>query len=70
MMSFQSAASSAVWIFGRYSTSDEPVGAQPGLVVHHVGGQVDDRRREAAAVGAPHVPVVEVQAAGAEDPAW
>jgi hypothetical protein len=60
-------ASSAVWIFGRYSTSDEPFGAQPRLVVHDEGGQIDDRGREAAAVGAPDVAIVEVQPAGPED---
>ena len=66
-MSFQSAASSAVWIFGRYRTIDEPGLAQRSMVVHDVERQVDDRRGEAGAVGAPDVPIVEVQAARAED---
>ena len=66
-MSFHSAASSAVWIFGRYSTIDEPSCAQLRVVVDDVEHQVDDRRREAGAVGAADVAVVEMQAARAED---
>ena len=66
-MSFQSAASSAVWIFGRYSTSDAPDVAQAPMVVDDVERRVDDRRGEAGAVGVAHVAVVEVQPARAED---
>ena len=63
-MSFQSAASSAVWIFGRYSTSDAPVRRSGVVVVDDVQRHVDDRGREAAAVGVPDVAIVEVQARG------
>ncbi len=68
-MRSQTAASSAVWILGRYSTIEEPCGAQPLVVVHDV-------QRHASTIDAenPHVPsgvrdvaVVEVQAARAED---
>ena len=62
-MSFHSAASSAVWIFGRYSTSDEPALAHPLVVVDDVERDVDDGGGEARAVVVADVPVVEVQAA-------
>ena len=41
--------------------------AAPAWLLHHVQRGVDDRRREAAAVGVAHVAVVEVQPARAED---
>ena len=48
---------------------DGSAGVPQGLVVvHHVEHGVDDRRREAGAAFVAHVPVVEVEATGPEDP--
>ena len=64
---FQNAASSAVWILG--VEDDGSAGVPQGLVVvDHVEHGVDDRRREAGAAFVAHVPVVEVEATGPENP--
>ena len=52
---------------GRYSTSDAPDPRSRALVVDDKQGGVHDRRRKAGAVGPADVPVVQMQAAGAED---
>jgi len=44
-----------------------PLGAQRGLVVHHVKHHVDDRGGEASVIGPSQVAVVEVQPPGPED---
>ena len=62
-MSFQSAASSAVWIFGRYSTSEAPAPRELPVVVDDVERRIDDGRGKAGAAGMAHVAVVEVQPA-------
>jgi hypothetical protein len=66
--SAQDAASATVWIFGIVQDDRAPLIAQRLVVVDSVEDEVGDRRREPSAVLVLDVAIVEVQAAGTEDP--
>jgi len=66
-MSFHRAASSAVWILGRYSTSEEPESRSPPVIVGDVEHHINDGRGKAGAADGPDVTVVQMQPARAKD---